>query len=66
MRLVHSADQSDPLQNRQFRRRWHEHPMTPRELAHRANVEAGQGRYRYPEELVATAQPFAGEKAARR
>ena len=43
MRCFHSADQSDPLQNRQFRRRWHEQPMTSRELAHKAAVEAGQG-----------------------
>ena len=66
MRYFHSADQSDPLQNRQFRRRWHEQPMTSRELAHKAAVEAGQGRHRYPGRLVVSAQPVDGEKAARR
>ena len=32
------ADQSDPLRNRHFNRRWSERPLTSRELEHAADL----------------------------
>lgn len=46
-----SVDHSDPIQNRQFRRRWTEKPTTSREMQHLADLEAAHGNARRAELL---------------
>ena len=45
------ASQSDPEENRHFRRRWSQIAMTPRQLEHAADLEQAHGDARRAELL---------------